>query len=298
MRNASFSATLARLLEREHLPKSVLQTVDAVYEPLATRVALYASSRPKPYVVGVCGPQGSGKSTMTAILAELLRARGLSVVVLALDDLYLTRSEREQLARIHPLLRTRGVPGTHDVRLGLKLLDALSRAGSAALPSFDKATDDRRAPNDWPRIETPVDIILFEGWFVGASPQQHSALALPINDLERDEDAEGLWRAFVNDSLRDEYQQLFDRIDLLVLLQPGKFDVVYRWRAEQERKLRERLEREDADASNLMDETALRRFIAHYERLTRHVMHEMPARADIVIELDDDRIPVRARGLE
>jgi D-glycerate 3-kinase len=297
MSNASPS--LAKLLERERLPASVVQIIDAVYEPLATRIALNASSHPKPYIVGVCGPQGSGKSTMTAILAELLRARGLSVAVLALDDLYLTRSERERLAnRVHPMLRTRGVPGTHDVRLGLQLLDALSRAGSAALPSFDKATDDRRAPSDWPCIQTPVDVVLFEGWFVGARPQQDSALEMPINDLERADDVQGLWRGFVNDSLRDEYQQLFERIELLVLLQPGNFDVVYRWRAEQEQKLRERLEREHADASKLMDETALRRFIAHYERLTRHILEEMPARADVIIGLDEDRIPLRIRGLE
>jgi D-glycerate 3-kinase len=306
--SSALSSVLAKLLEQERLPHSLLQTIAAVYEPLAARIASSASHRLEPvggpfvvgpFVVGLCGPQGSGKSTMTAILAELLRLRGLAVAVLSLDDLYLSRSEREQLAnRIHPLLRTRGVPGTHDVPLGLQVLDALSRVGNTALPSFDKATDDRRAAAAWQRIPTPVDIVLFEGWFVGATPQQETALATPANDLERNEDAQGLWRTFVNDALRDEYQRLFERIDLLVLLQATNFDVVYRWRAEQEQKLRERLEREGINASKLMDQAALRRFIAHYERLTRHVMEEIPTRADIVIEIDEDRVPRRVSGLE
>jgi D-glycerate 3-kinase len=166
------------------------------------------------------------------------------------------------------------------------------------LPSFDKAADDRRAQADWPRITTPVDIVLFEGWFVGAKPQQQAALAMPVNDLERNEDATGQWRVFVNDALGDQYQPLFARIDLLVLLQAAHFDVVYRWRAEQEQKLRERLGREGGNTSKLMDDAALRRFIAHYERLTRHVMEEMPERADVVIELDDERVPRRVRGLK
>jgi D-glycerate 3-kinase len=294
----SSSSTLALLLERERLPASLLRTIAAVHEPLAAHIVSSALRNPKPFIVGVCGPQGSGKSTMTAILAELLHREGLAVAVLSIDDLYLSRSEREQLAmRIHPLLRTRGVPGTHDVPLGVQILDALARVGSTALPCFDKATDDRRARAAWPCIPTPVDVVLFEGWFVGALPQHQSALAAPVNELERNDDAQRQWRTFVNDSLRDEYQKLFERIDLLVLLQADHFDVVYRWRAEQERKLLERLQREGGDASRLMDEGALHRFIAHYERLTRHIMEEMPARADVVIELDDERTPKRIRGL-
>jgi D-glycerate 3-kinase len=216
--------------------------------------------------------------------------------VLSLDDLYLTRNERQQLAQqVHPLLLTRGVPGTHDVALGIRLLNAFGGTRQVTLPSFDKATDDRRPDAAW--LQAPIDVVLFEGWFVGAKPQSERALETSVNELERLEDPHGTWRRFVNDALRDRYQQLFDWIDTLVLLQARDFNVVYRWRSEQEAKLRERVEAEEKTASGLMDENALRRFVAHYERLTRHVLEEMPSRADIVIELDDARVPTRVLGL-
>jgi D-glycerate 3-kinase len=291
------SPTLVELLDRERLPRSVLETIASVYEPLAVHIAAGASSRGKPSVVGLCGPQGSGKSTVASILRELLAARGLSAAVVSLDDFYLTRSERRELAdRIHPLLATRGVPGTHDVALAERTFDALGRTGPVALPSFDKASDDRRAQSEWITVTAPMDIVIFEGWCVGARPQSEAALREPINDLERECDPNGLWRTYVNERLREHYARLFARIDELVLLQAPTFDVVYQWRAEQERKLRGRAQHAGGDISRVMSETELRRFIAHYERLTRHVMSEMPARADVVIELNESRRVERARA--
>ena len=227
---------------------------------------------------------------MARSLRALLESQNLSCAVLSLDDLYLTLAEREALAeRVHPLLITRGVPGTHDVRLGIETLEALKHLGEVALPAFDKSSDDRRPVAEWPHVQAPVQVVLFEGWCVGAIPQGDTALAEPVNCLERELDVDGRWRRFVNDALRTDYQALFALVDMLILLQAPSFDVVYGWRLEQERKLREGADRR---GSRIMNEAEIARFIAHYERLTRHILAEMPARADVVIRLNEAREPV------
>jgi len=259
--------------------------------PLAERIEGWAQGREGPLVVGICGPQGSGKSTLAARLEALLTARGLKVAVLSIDDLYLTRAERLALAEtIHPLLATRGVPGTHDIALGLAALDALARPGAVALPRFDKAADDRAPEADWPVFAGPADIVLLEGWCVGARPQPGEALAAPINALERDEDPDGTWRGYANTALAGPYANLFGRLDRLVLLLAPDFSVVRAWRGEQEARLRERL----TDPGLTMDDAALDRFVAHYERLTRWIAEDLPEAADVVVRLDEMRRPVGA----
>lgn len=256
--------------------------------PLAERIAGWAAGRSAPLVVGLCGPQGSGKSTLAALTARALAARRLTTAVLSIDDVYLTRAERLALAdTVHPLLATRGVPGTHDVALGLSTLDALAGAGPVALPRFDKAADDRAPRADWPLVEAPVDVALLEGWCVGARPQPPAALAAPVNGLERDEDPDGRWRAHVQAALAGPYAALFRRLDRLVLLQAPDFATVRAWRGEQEARLRERL----TDPGRTMDEAALDRFVAHYERLTLWIAEDLPAVADLVVGLDKRRRP-------
>jgi D-glycerate 3-kinase len=237
--------------------------------------------------VGIAGAQGSGKSTLAQSLALLLDSRGLKTTVLSLDDLYLPRAERERLSMaVHPLLLTRGVPGTHDVELGLQVCDAFAQGRAIRVPRFDKARDDRRPSKEWAAISPPVDVVLFEGWCVGARPQSWSALIDPVNQLECEEDPHGIWRRFVNDALGGGYQTLFARVHVSVLLAAPSFDVVYRWRCEQEHKLKARV---GGAASRTMTDEEVARFIAHYERLTRHILDEMPSRADIVVMLDEQR---------
>lgn len=237
-------------------------------------------------VAGICGAQGSGKST----LAEALRARfaedGTACAVLSLDDLYLTRAARLGLARrVHPLFATRGPPGTHDVALGRRTLAALERGEAAPLPRFDKARDDRLPEAEWPRAPAACRLLLLEGWCVGARPQDEAALAEPVNPLERLEDAEAIWRTHANAALAGEYQHLFARLDPLILLAAPGFGIVRRWRGEQEAALL----RDDPGAPGAMDAAALDRFVSHYERLTRHILAEMPARASLVAWLDEAR---------
>lgn len=243
----------------------------------------------RPLVLGLCGSQGSGKSTLAGALAEDLAGRGMTCAVLSLDDLYLTRTERERLARaVHPLLQTRGPPGTHDVELGIAVLDALKAGTATRLPRFAKAKDDRCDPSAWPEVAGQCEVVLFEGWCVGARAQEAGALEAPVNALEALEDPDGRWRRFINEALAGPYQALFARIDRLVLLQAPGFDVVMDWRLEQEEELRAL----SPDAPGLMSREQVARFIEHYERITRHILVEMPGRADLVIRLDAARRPL------
>jgi D-glycerate 3-kinase len=270
------------------LPGVFVDIALAICEPLAAEVQARAD-RPG-YLVGICGAQGSGKSTLTAVLAEMLRRRGLIVAVISLDDLYLSRGTRADLGRsVHPLFVTRGVPGTHDVELGRSVLGALGNSGDVALPRFDKAIDDRAAQSTWPVFAGSADVVLFEGWCVGARPQSPEALANPLNQLERDEDPNGTWRSYANDALAGPYRALFDPLDMLILLEAPSFDVVLDWRLEQERKLRNRIVAGGGDVKRTMSDEAVVRFIAHYERMTRWILQEMPGRADLVVRLDGQR---------
>lgn len=277
-------------LQRERLPPSYRDTVESALLPLAAAISRRARLSDHMVVAGLCGAQGSGKSTAAAVLVRLLEDDGLPAAALSIDDFYLPRAERQDLARrIHPLLATRGVPGTHDVELAQATIDSLAGGDPVPLPSFDKARDDRRPRREWPVATGPLRVVLLEGWCVGARPQTPAELATPVNALERDEDARGTWRGYVNDALAGRYRSLFDRLAPLVLLQAPSFEVVQAWRGEQERKLRERLQREGGDTSRVMDEAGIARFIAHYERVTRHILAEMPARADHLITLSATR---------
>lgn len=270
-------------LAAERLPDGFRDTVRAVCEPLAD-LALSAHRRKQGMaVVALCGAQGSGKSTIAAATRAILEDRGCRALVLSLDDLYLPHAVRHRLAReVHPLLATRGPPGTHDVELGLRLLSAAAKDRAIALPRFDKATDDPAPASVRPRFEGPAEVVIFEGWCVGARPQPREALREPINALERDEDPDGRWRRFVNTALATAYPSLFEAHDVLALLAAPSFEVVARWREEQEEKLRAR-------TSRGMSPTEIARFVGHYERLTRWILDEMPSRADTVFPLDAAR---------
>ena len=246
----------------------------------------------RPLVLGICGSQGSGKSTVSRELKERLEARGETVALLSIDDLYLGREARAKLAAdVHPLFITRGVPGTHDTALGLKLFDDLKAGKTVHLPRFDKASDEPLPESVWPEATAPT-VILFEGWCVGARPQRDATLAQPVNALEEHEDGDAVWRTYVNTALKGPYAQLFAHIDRLVLLAAPDFPTVRLWRGQQERSLARRLRREGRTGTRVMSEAELTRFIDHYQRLTGHILRDMPGRADLVIRLDVNRRPI------
>ena len=244
------------------------------------RVGLTAQTA-RPLVLGICGAQGSGKSTLVAALAERLTGEGIAVATLSLDDLYLTRAERQRLAsEVHPLFATRGVPGTHDITLGLGVLDALVRGEAAPLPRFDKALDERLPPAAWPSAPADTQVVLLEGWCLGARAQPAEALAAPVNPLEQREDPAAIWRGHANAALSGPYRQLLARIDQLILLAAPSWEVVAHWREQQEAELRAQ-----TSGAGVMTPAQVQRFIQHYERLTRWILQEMPERADVVVRL-------------
>ena len=283
--------TIAQLIQQERLPADFTDTVDRYYRPLADRVA--QGSADGPTLLGINGGQGTGKSTMALFLSHLLaEEHGLKVAVLSIDDLYLTRAARIELGEsVHPLLVTRGVPGTHDPVLGLEVIETLMTASDdtrTPLPRFNKAVDDRVPENEWPVFEGKADVVILEGWCVGATPQSDEELTEPINALERDDDAQGQWRGYVNEQLSGPYRPLFERIDFMILLKAPSMACIREWRGEQEAKLRAKMEESGGDMSQLMDDVAIDRFIAHYQRLTEHQWRVMVPTADAVLDLATD----------
>ena len=238
-------------------------------------------------VLGLSGLQGSGTSTLAAQLVDAAAARGITAVALSLDDVYLDLPDRRQLARgVHPLLATRGPPGTHDVALACATLDALRAGGPVRLPAFDKLGD-RRLPEEHWREVRDVGLVVFEGWCLGTPPEPAAALAEPVNALERDEDADGRWRRWCNDALARDYPALWQRIDHLLFLQPPGFDVVPTWRWQQEQSMQAHDPRRRGMARAQLD-----RFVQHYERVSRQALRTLPAIADTVVRLDAARRPI------
>jgi D-glycerate 3-kinase len=255
----------------------------------AAAIEAVRKARGRAVLVGLVGSQASGKSTTAARLAERLGRQGARTIVFSTDDFYLTLSERRELAaKVHPLLATRGVPGTHDMNLMAGTIQALLRAGPESitpLPRFDKASDDRVPPHAWPDFEGRPDVVILEGWCVGARPQAESALLDPVNALEALEDADGRWRRYVNACLSGDYAAFFAGLDLRLMLRAPSFLCVHGWRAEQEAGLN----RDARSARPAMTDAELLRFIAHYERLTRWILEDEPA--DLIADIDERRTP-------
>ncbi len=174
-------------------------------------------------IVGIAGSQGSGKTTLMRQLADT----DPSIAAFSLDDVYLPRAYRDLIAAdVHPLFSTRGPPGTHNLMQLTETLDELQEAGpksATILPGFDKVAD-----NPMPEIQRPVflgrpSLILLDGWCLGATPQADADLAAPVNDLEADEDAYGVWRREINANLAGAYQDTFARLDAILFLRRPQF---------------------------------------------------------------------------
>lgn len=265
---------------------------NAICETMHSSLETWFLKSPTPKVLGICGSQGSGKSTLARQISDFMSERGRRVAVLSLDDLYLSSNEREKLGKtLHPLFRTRGVPGTHDVQLGIDIIEQLKSGAGSLLPRFDKSSDNPFPSSQWERISGSVDIIIFEGWCVGAAPEQSDALVNPLNELERNHDQDAIWRVMVNEFLAGPYQRLFSLIDRLVLLAAPSFDIVKSWRVEQENTLIAHLSLNGQSGDAIMSASDIEIFVQHYERISRHILREMPTRADFTVFLDEARSP-------
>jgi D-glycerate 3-kinase len=235
-------------------------------------------------VVGLAGAQGSGKSTLARVMQALLEhAFQRRTVVVSLDDYYLPHEARRRLAeRVHPLLVSRGVPGTHDVAALQEALRKLRAGRHVELLEFSKAADDRSsAARSW---DGANDVVLLEGWCVGARAQGPGTLQPPINALEREEDPDGRFRRSVNDQLAGPYRALWQELDRSIFLAVPSLAAVRQFRGEQEEKLRA-----SAHGRGVMSDAQLERFIEHYDRVTQAMLDEAPRYADVVVRLDRRR---------
>jgi D-glycerate 3-kinase len=273
------------------LEESLVDDLDRIYFPLAHLISEGLNVADQTQIIGINGAQGAGKTTFGNLLKVVLeKGYKMKVLLLSIDDLYLKRADREKLsAKIHPLFITRGVPGTHDIELGNKLFDKLCNArpgDKTPIPRFNKAIDDQFPESEWDIFTGRPDVILFDGWFIGAIEQPENELINPVNSLEEEEDPDRIWRTYVNDQLKNVYKPFFDRLDLLVMLKIPSFEKVYEWRSLQENKLK--LKNQGQKKLRIMDEKELQRFIAHYERLTKFILKEMPSRADMLFKVNDN----------
>lgn len=278
------------------LQKSFFNTAQQYYIPLAEQLKKHHDGAKKPFYVGINGSQGSGKSTLAEFLKDYLRDKyPLNVVVLSLDDFYLSQSQRLAMSvKIHPLFKTRGVPGTHNIQGVEQVLKDLAKPDKfIALPRFDKSTDNPFPKHEWPIVKTPADIIIFEGWCWGITAQAENKLSSPVNALEKEQDELAVWRSFVNRQLKQHYQPLYQIMDYWIMLKAPSFEHVYGWRLEQEHKLIASNRGKHADG--LMNAEQIRSFIQYYQRLTEHSLISLPAQYDQVFVLDPGReiVPLR-----
>ena len=242
--------------------------------------ALSQESKAKPIFVSISGAQGTGKSTITRLLSSLLSdCFNLSVSTLSLDDFYLPQQERRNLAReVHPLLEVRGVPGTHDLALMREVIANLHKGKAVQVPIFDKGEDDRGYRS---QEVGPATVILCEGWCWGAIPEPEQRLLTPLNELERIQDTNGLWRRYVNEQLAA-YQSVFHS-DAQIFFMAPSVEAIVRWRFQQEVELLKR-----SGGSKIMTEIEVRSFVTYYERVTLWMLEEMPFRASVAVSLDEN----------
>ena len=272
------------LINELGLPAPFLDVVEKIYLPLSDILVTSEKKASRPLLVSINGAQGTGKSTLTIFLKLILETmHGISTAAFSLDDFYFSLDERIKLASdVHPLLITRGVPGTHDLDLLERVLEQLLVYQPSVIPRFDKARDDRLEKALW--MGQPASrIILFEGWCNHSPVQSSKDLEQPINELEAKEDADGIWRKYANDNLADYHERIFSKADIVIMLESPDFDCIFEWRQLQELKLRQSI---GPDKRKVMDDRQLKRFIQHYERITRHTLKHLPHTADIVLPVN------------
>ena len=248
------------------------------------------ASKKKPLILGLSGGQGIGKTTISSIITLILKKYfKLNIFKISIDDFYKTRKERFLLSKkIHSLLMTRGVPGTHDINIMLNFFKRVKKNNfkSLKLPKFDKAIDDRCKKSSWYTIKKRPDIIIFEGWCVGAMAQKNSMLKKSINSLEKTNDQNLIWRKFVNNQLKTKYKKLFGHLDNLLYLKAKNFNLLQQWRIKQEKKLWLKLKKRKN--LKIMNKLEVINFMQTYQRITQNMIKDVPKYASIIFKLNSN----------
>ena len=263
-----------------------LGQLNKFYLPISKMIAKDYLKKKKTKVIGLTGGQGTGKSTISNILKIILKeAYKLETVIFSIDDFYKTLNERKKISKkISKLFITRGVPGTHDTKMLFRCINDLKKNNfkKMIIPKFDKSIDDRCTKNKWSKVKKKPNIVIFEGWCVGAAAQKNKDLNIPVNKLEKQKDNKRIWRQKVNSELKKDYNKIFNLVDKLIFLKVPSFKYVYRWRLLQEKKLRI-----IGKGNKTMNDRQIENFVMYYERITKHMLKTLPKTADTVISIDE-----------
>ena len=246
------------------------------------------ANKTRPYFVGLAGGQGTGKTTISSLIRIILtKYFKLNVFRISIDDFYKTRKERIDLSkRVHPMLLTRGVPGTHDIDMMLNFFrkSKSKKFKRLKLPTFNKAIDDRYNKKKWYDLKKKPDVIIFEGWCVGAKSEKNTTLNKAINSLERAKDQKKIWRKYVNHQLKSKYKNLYSQLNCLIYLKAKNFSLLQKWRLKQERKLWVK----SKVKSKIMSRGDVLNFMQTYQRITQNMFRNMPKYASVIFNLNSN----------
>jgi len=244
----------------------------------------------RPYFVGLAGGQGTGKTTISSLIRIILiKYFKLKVFRISIDDFYKTRKERISLSkRIHPMLLTRGVPGTHDINMMLSFFKKVKskKFKRLKLPTFNKAIDDRSNKKSWYELNEKPDVIIFEGWCVGAKSESNNTLKKTINSMEKAKDQKKIWRKYVNYQLKSKYKNLYSQLNCLIYLKAKNFNLLQKWRLKQERKLW--IKSKMKSNSKIMSKGDVINFMQTYQRITQNMFKKTPKYASIIFNLNSN----------
>ena len=262
-----------------------LGQLNRFYLPMSKMIKNDYTFKKQTKIIGLTGGQGTGKSTISNILKIILKeAYNLETVIFSIDDFYKTLKERKKMSqKISNLFLTRGVPGTHDTKMLFRCLKMLkiNNFKKMNIPKFDKSIDDRSKKNKWLKVKKKPNIVIFEGWCVGATAQKNKDLNSPINKLEKLKDNKKIWRQKVNLELKRSYKKIFNLIDKLIFLKVPSFKYVFKWRLLQEKKLRI-----TSKGNKTMNDKQVENFVMFYERITKNMIKTLSKKADAVIGID------------
>ena len=257
--------------------------------PICFWIAKKADNK-KPYFVGLAGGQGTGKTTISSIIKIILEKYfKLKVFKISIDDFYKTRKERIALSKkVHPMLLTRGVPGTHDINMMLDFFkkSKAKKFKNMKLPNFNKAIDDRFPKNKWNTINKRPDVIIFEGWCVGARAETNKTLKKSINSMEKANDQKLVWRKYVNQQLKNKYKKLYSQLNCMIYLKAKNFSLLQKWRLKQEHKLW--LKTKKKGGHKIMSKGDVINFMQTYQRITQNMFKNMPKYASIILNLNSN----------
>ena len=246
------------------------------------------AEKKRPYFIGLAGGQGTGKTTISSLIRIILtKYFKLNVFRISIDDFYKTRKERKNLSkRVHPMLITRGVPGTHDINLMLNFFrkSKSKQFKRLKLPKFNKALDDRLDKKKWYDLKKRPQVIIFEGWCVGAKPEKDNTLKKTINSIEKAKDRKQIWRKYVNHQLKTKYRNLYSQLNCLIYLKAKNFSLLQKWRLKQERKLWVK----SKVKSKIMSRGDVINFMQTYQRITQNMFRYMPKYASIIFNLNSN----------